>query len=218
MVGAFSYTAPPQSNGGSSSVGAGSPATSPEITSFSLRILGVQGGTVTISGKRLIGISSLTIGGLAASVITNSDTEVTFTTSKLPAGIWDLVLITAYGKLTFLQAITVAAPPVPVQTSRGELLGWKWTPKFARNSSTLSAGQQLALDQLAPVMESSTTIVCWGYTTSKTPNSWALNHASSRCQATCDYISAKFGVKTQIRIRFGAEKSHAMRVAIQFWK
>ncbi len=218
LAGAFSYTAPPQSNGGGSSVGAGSPATPPEISSFSLRILGIQGGTVTISGRRLTGISSLTVGGLAASVMGNSDTEATFTISNLPAGIWDLVLINGYGKLTFLQAITVAAPPVAVQTSSGELLGWTWTPKFERNSRTLSAGQQLALDKLAPVIESSTTIVCWGYTTSKTPNSWAINHATSRAQAACDYLSEKLGVKAVVRIRFGAEKSHAMRAAIQFWK
>jgi IPT/TIG domain len=219
LVGAFSYTAPPQSSGGGgSSVGASSPATSPEISSFSVRILGTQGGTVTISGRRLSGISLLSIGGVAVSVTANSDTEVTFATSNLPTGMWDLVLINGYGKLTFLQAITVIAPPVVIETSIGELLSWRWTPKFEGNSRTLNAGQKLALDQLAQIMESPTTIVCWGYTTSKTPNSWALNHATSRAQAVCDYLSEKYGVKTVVRIRYGSEKSHAMRAAIQFWK
>ena len=218
LAGAFSYTAPPAPiNSGAGSSG-GITSYPPEILEFSSRTVSVKGGTVVVTGKRLEGIQSLSIGGIEVVIASNTDTSFTFVLQTMPVGTWDLVLINGYGKLTFLQALTVEAEVVVTEKTPGKLLGWSWTPSFEGNLRILTQIQRRKLDEIVATVNSPETLVCWGYTTSITPNSWALEHARSRAQAACDYLSKKLGVKAVVRIRTGAIKAHAMRTSIQFWK
>lgn len=213
LVGAFSYTAPASNNssGGSNSV----TYTGPEIIDFSIRIIYADGGKVTITGKRLGSISSMKLGGVSVALIDNTDTSATFETSDLPIGVWDLYLANAYGQLTFQQAIQVVSPQF---SNTGELLGYKWTLKFIGNSRLLNVDQVSALKTVAKKYGNAETVVCWGYTTAAQPNLWAITHATSRAEAACSLIAKQLGVKTVVRLRYGVEKSWAMRAALQFWK
>lgn len=218
IAGAFTYIAPPAPiNSGAPSPGL---ATSypPEILEFSTRTVSVKGGTVVVTGKRLEGIQRLSIGGIDVVISSNTDTSLTFVMQTMPVGTWDLVLINGYGKLTFLQALTVEAEVVVIEKVPGKLLGWRWTPSFEANLRTLTQTQRRTLDEMMTAVDQPQTIVCWGYTTSSTPNSWALEHARTRAQAACDYVSKTLNVKAVVRIRTGVIKAHAMRTSIQFWK
>lgn len=213
LIGAFSYTAPASNNssGGSNSVS----YTGPEIIDFSIRIIYADGGKVTITGKRLGSISSMKLGGVSVTLLDNTDTSATFETSDLPIGVWDLYLANTYGQLTFQQAIQVISPQL---SSTGELLGYKWTLKFIGNSRVLNSDQTQALKTVAKKYGNAETVICWGYTTAAQPKQWAVTHATARAEAACSMLAKELAVKTVIRLRYGVEKSWAMRAAIQFWK
>lgn len=219
LAGAFTYTAPPPQN--ISGGGGSAPAISsypPEILDFSTRTVSANGGVVTVTGKRLGEIQKLYVGDIEVLMSSNSDTSFTIVLNAMPVGTWDLVLINGYGKLTFLQALTVEPEVVVVEKVPGKLIGWSWIPSFQANSRSLSQVQMFKLDQMLSAAQSPQTIVCWGYTTSRTPNAWALEHARLRAQVACAYLSEKLGIKAVVRVRHGAIKAYAMRSSIQFWK
>jgi hypothetical protein len=71
------------------------------------------GTTITITGTNLIGTTSLTVGGIAATSVTVlSATQVTAITPAGTAGVKDIVLSTAGGSVTSAGSFTYAAPPV----------------------------------------------------------------------------------------------------------
>lgn len=219
LAGAFTYTAPPPQN--ISGGGGSAPAISsypPEILEFSTRTVSAKGGVVTVTGKRLSDIQKLYVGDIEVLISSNSDTSFTIVLNAMPVGTWDLVLINGYGKLTFLQALTVEPEVVVVEKVPGKLIGWSWIPSFQANSRSLSQVQMFKLDQMLSAAQNPQTLVCWGYTTSLTPSTWALEHARLRAQVACAYLSEKLGIKAVVRVRHGAIKAHAMRSSIQFWK
>ena len=191
----------------------------PEITEFSSREIKSTGGSVSLTGKRLDGVSELSLGGTKVTIVSNTATAITFTTGEMPVGVWDLRLVGSNGTLVFQQAIEVVESTAIVGESTGELLGWTWTLKFLGNSRSLHAAQS---DYLAGELDehpTAETIICWGYTTAANPNAWAIAHATQRAQAACDLASANNPeVKTVVRLRYGVSKSWAMRSALQFWR
>lgn len=209
-VGAYTYTAPAPTAGNSGS----SYAYVPEILEFSIRVIYSDGGTVTISGKRLGSIATMKLAGKEVTVSENTDTSATFTVGDLPIGVWDLYLVNAYGQLTFQQAITVIAPEV---SPAAVFLGYRWTLIFTGNSRELGSGQVEGLRQVARDFEDAESIICWGYTTASDPKPWAITHAEKRAQAACDQLSQLLDVKSFVRLRYGTPKSFAMKAAIQFW-
>lgn len=217
LAGAFTYTAPTTPTAGGSG-GSAIVLNTPEILLFSTREIAASGGEVTATGRRLADISVLTLGGISVTIVSNTDTSVTFTTGEMPVGVWDLRLVGSSGTLTFQQAITVTEQAI-VSESTGELLGWTWTLKFTGNSRSFSEAQQSNLRPRLTRFEDAETIICWGYTTAANPNAWAIAHATKRAQAACDFALANQGnVKTVVRLRYGVPKDYAMRSALQFWK
>ena len=226
LMGAFTYTAPPVQapqtpvSGGSG----GSSFTAPEIFSFSSRVLLSSGGTITLTGKSLEFVSSLKLGGILVTVVTNSATSLTFTAGTLPVGTWDLELINIYGKLTYLSAIEVKAPQVSVEVMpeapiKGTLIGSRWSTVFLGNSRVLNPVQVARVGVAQQQFADAKTVVCYGYTTNRSPNAWATNHALSRATAVCEGLKkSNPGLRTQVRLRFGESKSFAMRSSMQFWK
>lgn len=211
LASAFSYLAVAESSGGSSR------AMSPEIIKFSTRTLSTKGGTVTVYGVRLGGLVEMKLGASTVSISNNSDNSVTFIASELPEGTWDLYFAGPYGQYTYQAAITVAST-TEENNSFGKFLGFKWTLKFTGNSRSLSPKQIGTLRVLPDAFKESKTLVCWGYTTAKNPNSWAIAHATKRAESACSVVGKQINAKTVVRIRYGVAKSQAMRSAIQFWK
>jgi len=191
----------------------------PEITEFSSREIRSTGDSVTVQGKRLADVSSITLGGITVTIVSNTATSITFTTGEMPVGVWDLKLVGSNGTLVFQQAIEVVDATSIVAESTGELLGWTWTLKFLGNSRSLHLAQSEHLAGKLDEYSTAETIICWGYTTAANPNAWAIAHATQRAQAACDLASANNSeVKTVVRLRYGVSKSWAMRSALQFWR
>jgi hypothetical protein len=214
---AFTYTAPPPpaTTGG----GAAVVPTTPEITNFSTRELPTTGGEVRAEGRRLSGITDLTLGGIAVTIVTNTDTLVVFMVGAVPEGIWDLRLVADNGTLTFQQAINVSATAVAKESIEGTLIGYTWTLRFTGNSRSFSDAQDQHLSSRMERFESAETVICWGYTKSLSPNDWAIAHATARAKSACDFAMANNSeLKTVVRLRYGVEKDFAMRSALQFWE
>jgi hypothetical protein len=218
LAGAFSYTAPPVASAG---VGSGPTVAlnTPEILSFSTRELPQSGGQITAEGRRLADISSMTLGGIRVTIVSNTETSVTFTVLEMPLGTWDLRLVGANGTLTFQQAITIVGEEVVLESTPGTMLGYTMTLRFTGNSRTLSVVQERNLTGKLDRFSAAETIICWGYTTAVNPNAWAIAHATARARAACDFaVSGDSSVKTVVRLRYGESKDFAMRAALQFWR
>lgn len=218
LLAAFTYTAPPPAATGGGS-GTAVVLNTPEILKFSTRELSVAGGQVIAEGRRLAGVTELSLGGIAVTIVSNTDTTLVFLVRNVPAGTWDLRLVGSNGTLTFQQAITVVEAQIVTEASSGTLLGYTWTLRFSGNSRALNSAQEDHLLLRLNRFDDAETIICWGYTTASTPNAWAIAHATARAKAACDFASANnSGVKTVVRLRYGVEKNFAMRSALQFWK
>jgi len=72
---------------------------------------------VTISGARLAGASSVSFGGAAARIISNSDTELVVITSAHAPGSVDIVVVAASGTATVTAGFTYAALADPAQNA-----------------------------------------------------------------------------------------------------
>lgn len=89
------------------------PYTGPVLNTPSLSSRIAAGGKVVIPGSNLSGVSAVEIGGLAATVVVNSDGELEITVpAGLAAGTYDLVVVSSSGKLTVQNAITVSGSAV----------------------------------------------------------------------------------------------------------
>jgi uncharacterized repeat protein (TIGR02543 family) len=82
----------------------------PIITSYSNKQV-LPGQDVTVSGRRLDQVFSATLGGFPAEISLQSESGFTLRTADLlPPGIYDLVLETVSGRMTFMSALTVSQP------------------------------------------------------------------------------------------------------------
>lgn len=72
---------------------------------------------VTISGTRLAGASSVSFGGTAARIVSNSDSELVVITGAHAPGPVDIVLVAAHGSTTLTAGFTYAALPDPAQSA-----------------------------------------------------------------------------------------------------
>jgi hypothetical protein len=213
----FTFTAPaPQS---SNEAGPTIVVNTPEITSFSTRELSKSGGQITAEGRRLADIRSMTLGGIRVTIVSNTDTSVTFTVLEMPVGTWDLRLVGANGTLTFQQAITIVGQEVVLESTPGTMLGFTMTLRFTGNNRTLNVVQERNLTGRLDRFSTAETIICWGYTTAANPNAWAIAHATARAKAACDFaVASDSDLKTVVRLRYGVSKDFAMRAALQFWR
>ena len=84
----------------------------PTLTSLNPTTGPTAGGTsVTIDGTNLSGASSVTFGGAAATITTNTATQITVTTPAGSAGAVDVAVTTVGGSATLPDSYTYVAPP-----------------------------------------------------------------------------------------------------------
>lgn len=81
----------------------------PEFSALSSKLVTV-GSSSVLEGKRLNEVSSITIGGKSATFSATSATELKLDVPTLAPGIYDLVIQSAAGKLTHMNAVRVQAP------------------------------------------------------------------------------------------------------------
>jgi hypothetical protein len=161
----------------------------------------------------------MTLGGIRVTIVSNTDTSVTFTVLEMPVGTWDLRLVGANGTLTFQQAITIVGQEVLLESTPGTMLGFTMTLRFTGNNRTLNVVQERNLTGRLDRFSTAETIICWGYTTAANPNAWAIAHATARAKAACDLaIGSDSALKSVVRLRYGVSKDFAMRAALQFWR
>jgi hypothetical protein len=112
--------------------------------------------------------------------------------------------------------IVEVMPEAPI---KGTLIGSRWSTVFLGNSRVLNPAQMVGIRAVQQQFADAKTVVCYGYTTNRSPNAWATNHALSRATAVCEGLKkSNPGLRTQVRLRFGESKSFAMRSSMQFWK
>ncbi|MBS0590492.1 MAG: IPT/TIG domain-containing protein, partial [Proteobacteria bacterium] len=88
-------------------------AAPPTISNLSPNSGGTVGGTsVTITGTNLAGATSVTFDGLAATIVTNTATQIVANTPAHALGVVDVSVTTAGGTVTASGAFTYANPPV----------------------------------------------------------------------------------------------------------
>jgi hypothetical protein len=180
---------------------------------------GKIGSIAIIEGRRLQTVFALESMGVSLQLVAVDDASITVLIPEtLEVGLHDLVLYSSYGKLTVMEGLRLVRQPVAEQAF-GTLLGYQWTKKFYRNSRQLDNSQEKGVSDSLMGFSSASTVVCWGYTTSENPNAWALAHATQRAEATCNRVSMENpGLKTHVRVRYGAAKYAAMRTSLQFWQ
>ena len=180
---------------------------------------GLIGSIAIIEGRRLQTVFALESMEVALEIIAVDATSISvLVPDTLKVGLHDLVLYSSFGKLTVIDGLRLASQPVAEQ-SFGTLLGYQWTKKFDGNTREINSSQEKNILDSLKGFASATTVICWGYTTSESPNTWALEHATQRAQATCDRVSLENpALKTHVRVRYGVVKNAAMRTSLQFWQ
>lgn len=177
-----------------------------------------RGEVAELFGTKLEAVTTAELQGLTLLILAATSTSITL---EIPAGadlgIHDLVLISSFGRLTVMNSLDVRARASTNQF--GELLGFRWSERYAGNSRTLSQQQSDGIASALPRFSGVTTIVCWGYTTAADPNEWAIAHATQRAASVCrDIQRLQPDVQTHVRVRFGVTKSAALRASMQFWE
>lgn len=91
---------------------------SPAVTSLAPASGSALGGTrVTLSGSRLASTSSITFGGSAATIVSNSDTTLVVTLPAHASGVVDVVIVAAAGTITLSNGFTYASLPNPASNA-----------------------------------------------------------------------------------------------------
>lgn len=176
------------------------------------------GSELTLSGRKLDQISSVMINGIELKIISATEASMVLSIPEaMGAGVYDLVIYSSFGKLTHIDGIRIIE--AALQNEPGAFLGWSWVTKFTGNSRALNSTQVESTGASAAKHPDATTIICWGYTTAPEPKQWAIDHAQQRAEAVCALVGASNPeVHTVVRLRYGASKDFAMRVALQFWR
>jgi hypothetical protein len=187
----------------------------PTIHSFSRRVLSATGGSVTVFGRNLGGLTSLQLGVTSVSISHNTDTSFTFAIPAMPIGTWALSLNNELGSLHFLNAIRIEE--AEIRQSKSSVVGYLWTEKYSANSVTPQSSTLSILRSKVSKLNAKF-LVCWGHAIGYTPTSTQARLASQRAEVLCQKLAANSDLKTYVRLRFGASAASAMKVSAQLWR
>ena len=159
------------------------PGGKPTVVNIANPIVSVAGGTeVTITGTGLASVTGVTVGGLAAIVVSKSDKSVVI---KVPVstktGLADLIITNDKGSVTSSSAIIYANNPVVSVTKTKTITG------FTSGQKTLTAAQKTAVKALITANPTLTTLACAAKTTGVASNKTELAKAKTLATATCAY-------------------------------
>jgi hypothetical protein len=140
------------------------------------------GSEARISGTGLSDVTSVTVGGIEATIVSKSDTTLTF---RLPAanslGLADLLVSNAIGADTLTGAILYTTNPVIKITKTKTITGFKAGQKV------LTTAQKTAVKALITANPTLTTLACAAKTTGVASNKTELAKAKTLATATCAY-------------------------------
>ncbi len=162
------------------------PAGKPTVMNIPNPIVSVAGGTeVTITGTGLAGVTSVTVGGLQAIVVSKTDTTVVVQVPiSTKTGVADLVVTNDKGSVTSKSAIIYTTNPVIKVTKTKTLTG------FTASQKVLTAAQKTAVKTLVTANPTLTTLSCAAKTTGVAASKSELAKAKSQATATCAYAKS----------------------------
>lgn len=162
------------------------PAGKPTVMNIPNPIVSVAGGTeVTITGTGLAGVTSVTVGGLQAIVVSKTDTTVVVQVPiSTKTGVADLVVTNDKGSVTSKSAIIYTTNPVIKVTKTKTLTG------FTASQKVLTAAQKTAVKTLVTANPTLTTLSCAAKTTGVAASKSELAKAKSLATATCAYAKS----------------------------
>lgn len=187
------------------------PAGKPTIVNIPNPIVSVAGGTeVTITGTGLAGVTSVTIGGVPAIVVSKTDTTVVVqvpVATKL--GLADLTVTNDKGSVTSKSAIVYTTNPVIKVTKTSTLTG------FTSSAKTLTAAQKSKVKALLTANPTLTELTCAAKTTGVKSSKAELAKATTLAKASCAYAkSLKPTLVTKTSAAQTLPKSKASRTVL----
>lgn len=169
----------------------------PAVNDISNREVSIEGGTsIVLSGTNLGGVTSVTINGVEAKIVSKSDSSVTITVppSTGKSGLVDLAVTNSVGTAMAPSAISyVTKPTVSYPTKTGSISG------FSATGYVLSVTQKLAIKKLVSSVPAYTQISCTGDVVGVKASAAQKSLALKRANATCNYaktINKSLVVKT----------------------
>ncbi|MEY4320759.1 MAG: hypothetical protein RLZZ471_700 [Actinomycetota bacterium] len=180
-----------------------SPDGKPTIVAIPNATVPVAGGTqIIIAGTGLAGVTSVTIGGVLAEIVSKTDTAITVKvpTSNQP-GAADVVVTNDKGSATKTSAVVYtstqtpsptptgspATPVVPVSGPAAKTLS---LANFAATQVNLTAAQKSAVKKLVTANPTLTKLVCTAKSTGPKLTARDLAAAEARAAATCSYAAS----------------------------
>ena len=182
----------------------------PLITKLNPRVSPVAGGDqLTITGRKLAEVASVTLGGKPARIISKSESSVVVEIPANTVGMAKLVFTSTDGVITFVNAVDYQDAPavfsLPVQTT-GKITGFK--PDRAEVPALQNAVIRALLSGASPA----STLICVGQSSSATVNRVALAVAKARAANVCA-IAQKIvpGLKVEVRQTTGLGTGQVFR-------
>ena len=159
------------------------PAGKPTIVNIPNPIVSVAGGTqVTITGTGLAGVTSVTVGGVPAIVISKTDTTVVVEVpNATKVGLADLTVTNSKGSATSKSAIVYTTNPVLKVTKTKSITGFK------ASSKALTTAQKAAVKTLISANPTLTQLSCAAKTVGVAASKSELAKAKSLATATCAF-------------------------------
>jgi hypothetical protein len=159
------------------------PAGKPTIVNIPNPIVSVAGGTqITITGTGLAGVTTVTVGGLPAIVVSKTDTTVVVQVPvSTKTGLADLTVTNDKGSVTSKSAIVYTTNPVLTVAKTKTLTG------FAATQKTLTTAQKALVKVLISANPKLSKLACAANTTGVSMNKTELARAKTWATATCAY-------------------------------
>jgi hypothetical protein len=165
----------------------------------------VSGGRITINGSGFTGVTSVTVDGVVATIISATDTTLVI---SIPAaksvGLVDLAITTPKGTATVASALAYTG--TPVTTSPGTSTPGTSTPgtnvtpakkktltAFAGSTITLSSKQKTEIAAFVIANPTLTKLSCAGLTDGVKKNAAEVKSATARAKAACSYAASLKG-------------------------
>lgn len=197
----YTFAATATNATGTSSASAASSATTPlaapfvsnapQVNGFSTRTVSTVGGaSLTITGSNMGGVSSVTVSGVAATIISNTDTELVIRVPVGNSGYATIVIKTSRAMLTFndafkyVQVDSATSNPGQSSASSKKLFG------FNPGSSLLTSSMKTDLRSLASAHANAKSWVCSGFSQGPTILPGDPKLALQRAAEACAYLKS----------------------------
>jgi hypothetical protein len=162
------------------------------------QIPAVSGGTITINGSGFAGVTSVTVDGVVAQIVSVTDTRLVITIPAATAvGLVDLAITTPKGTATVPAALAYTATPVatPITSNPNASNPIAQTPKkktlsaFAGTATALSSKQKTEIAAFVIANPTLTKLSCAANSDGIKKSSAEVKSAVARAKAACSYAT-----------------------------